>query len=352
MVTAGQSPEGIYYNENGEGLPFYQGKKEFTEKYIGDAKVWTTKITKTAEVGDVLMSVRAPVGPVNFATKQCCIGRGLASIRVTEQFDKDFLFLFFKHIENELTGNIGAVFNSINKSQIENISIPVPPLSDQKQIVEKLDTAFDLIDRAKANIEKNIQNAKELFQSKLNQVFSEKGEGWEEKRLEQVFRLRSGAGLTSKEMIPDGMYPVYGGNRIAGYFNEYNFENGVIIGRVGALCGNVRFINQKIWITDNAFKLTDFKFDLDFKYLTYLLNWKNLRSYARQAAQPVISNSSLKDVLLNFPSSLDEQKEIVSQFDQLSAQTELLQQKYQQKLTNLEELKKSILEKAFKGELI
>ncbi len=148
------------------------------------------------------------------------------------------------------------------------------------------------------------------------------------------------------------MYPVYGGNRIAGYFNEYNFENGVIIGRVGALCGNVRFINQKIWITDNAFKLTDFKFDLDFKYLTYLLNWKNLRSYARQAAQPVISNSSLKDVLLNFPSSLDEQKEIVSQFDQLSAQTELLQQKYQQKLTNLEELKKSILEKAFKGELI
>ena len=95
LVTAGQSPEGKYYNENAVGLPFYQGKKEFTERYIGEPKVWTSFVTKEAIEGDVLMSVRAPVGPVNFATQKCCIGRGLASIRVKEKFDKDFLFLFF-----------------------------------------------------------------------------------------------------------------------------------------------------------------------------------------------------------------------------------------------------------------
>ena len=70
--------------------------------------------------------------------------------------------------------------------------MPIPSLSEQQQIVEKLDTAFDLIDRAKANIEKNIQNAKELFQSKLNQVFSEKGEGWEEIALYKVCTMKRG----------------------------------------------------------------------------------------------------------------------------------------------------------------
>lgn len=351
-VTAGQSPEGKYYNEIGEGLPFYQGKKEFTEKYIGEPKVWTSFVTKEALEGDVLMSVRAPVGPVNFATQKCCIGRGLASIRVKEKFDKDFLFLFFKNIENKLTGNTGAVFNSINKSQIENIEIPIPPLEEQQTIVSKLDQAFAAIDQAKANIEKNIANAKELFQSKLNQIFSQKGEGWEEKTLEKTFKLKSGDGLTSKMMIPDGEYPVYGGNNVAGYFNKFNFEHGVIVGRVGALCGNARYINEKVWITDNAFKLTEFKYDFDFKFLSYLLNFKNLRSYARQAAQPVISNSSLKDVILNFPNSIETQQQIVSQLEQLQEQTNLLVSKYEQKLANLEELKKSILEKAFKGELV
>ncbi|OQX24014.1 MAG: restriction endonuclease subunit S, partial [Desulfobacteraceae bacterium IS3] len=75
-VIAGQSPEGRFYNESGDGLPFYQGKKEFGERYIGKPTTWTSKITKEAVKGDILMSVRAPVGPINFATEKICIGRG------------------------------------------------------------------------------------------------------------------------------------------------------------------------------------------------------------------------------------------------------------------------------------
>ena len=93
-VIAGQSPEGKYYNNEGNGLPFYQGKKEFEDKYIGEPTTWTTKITKKAEKGDVLMSVRAPVGPVNFSTQQICIGRGLAAIRASKLVDREFLFNF------------------------------------------------------------------------------------------------------------------------------------------------------------------------------------------------------------------------------------------------------------------
>ena len=133
---------------------------------------------------------------------------------------------------------------------------------------------------------------------------------------------------------------------------RYNLSgSNVIVGRVGALCGNVRHITENIWLTDNAFKVVDFKFEFNHPFLTYLLNFKNLRGFARQAAQPVISNSSLKDVVLEFPKSLKTQQSIIKKLDTLSAETKKLKAIYQQKIDNLEELKKSILQKAFNGEL-
>ena len=94
-VIAGQSPEGKYYNTDGQGLPFYQGKKEFGDRFIGAPQKWTTKVTKEAIDGDILMSVRAPVGPINFSTQKICIGRGLASIRPSTKLNKDFLFITY-----------------------------------------------------------------------------------------------------------------------------------------------------------------------------------------------------------------------------------------------------------------
>ena len=88
-------------------------------------------------------------------------------------------------------------------------------------------------------------------------------------------------------MTENGKFPVYGGNGITGMYDNFNLSgNNIIVGRVGALCGNVRYIKDKIWLTDNAFKITDWKYDFDHAFLAYLLNFKNLRGYARQAAQP------------------------------------------------------------------
>ena len=189
-VIAGQSPKSQFYNEDKVGLPFYQGKKEFQKKYIGEPTKWTSKITKEALEDDILMSVRAPVGPVNFSTQKCCIGRGLAAIRSSELIDKDYCFYYLQSKEDELIGNSGAVFNSINKTQIGNIPIPIPPLQEQKQIVAILDKAFAAIDQAQVNIERNIENAIELFQSKLNAIFNppkpEALEGWEKKTLGEI----------------------------------------------------------------------------------------------------------------------------------------------------------------------
>jgi type I restriction enzyme M protein len=151
-VISGQSPEGKYYNENGEGHPFYQGKTQFTDKLIGAPTKWTTSVTKLARAGDILMSVRAPVGPVNIATQEICIGRGLAAIRPSA-INRDFMFYVLKFLEDKISGNGGSVFDSINKKQIEDLEVPLPPMEIQEQIVTELDGYAAIIDGAKKIVE-------------------------------------------------------------------------------------------------------------------------------------------------------------------------------------------------------
>lgn len=173
-------------------------------------------------------------------------------------------------------------------------------------------------------------------------------EGWEMKKLGDCFRFKSGEMLTAKMMKSMGVFPVYGGNGIAGLHNEFNLSgSNVIIGRVGALCGNVRHINEKIWLTDNAFQIVDFKYKFDNAFLTYLLNFKNLRSFARQAAQPVISNSSLTEIVLEFPISVTEQQRIVSILDKAFAAIDQAKTNTQKNLDNAKDLFQSELNNIF-----
>ncbi len=125
VVIAGQSPNGKNYNDEGIGTPFYQGKTDFGEIYLNKPSKWTKQITKLAQKGDILMSVRAPVGALNISTDKVCIGRGLASIQVKQ--NKWFLYYYLKNIESLIVGNGGSIFDSINKEQIENIKILSPP---------------------------------------------------------------------------------------------------------------------------------------------------------------------------------------------------------------------------------
>ena len=178
FVIAGQSPEGKYYNNSGQGLPFYQGKKDFGERELQPPTVWTSQTTKEAQAGDILMSVRAPVGPINFAREAVCIGRGLAAIRCRDGLDPDFLFYQLLGMQADIAGREGAVFASINKAEIEALTIVVPPLPEQRGIVAILDEAFEGIATAKANAEKNLQNARELFAGHLQATFSQRDHRW------------------------------------------------------------------------------------------------------------------------------------------------------------------------------
>jgi restriction endonuclease S subunit len=108
--------------------------------FIGAPSKWTTDPQRFAKEGDILMSVRASVGPVNLATQHICIGRGLAAIRPAEgRLLTSFAFCFLKSQEEHITGNTGAAFSSINRTDIEKIKIPLPPLEVQKEIVTEID---------------------------------------------------------------------------------------------------------------------------------------------------------------------------------------------------------------------
>jgi len=265
------------------------------------------------------------------------------------ELDSKFLFYFCLTYDFGAL-NRGTTIPSLVKSELLEIEIPIPPLPEQRRIVGILDEAFAGIATARAHAEQNRQNARALFESHLHTTFTQRGKGWVEKPLGKCFRLKSGDGLTSKAMKA-GAYPVFGGNGIAGMHDEFNLAgDNVIIGRVGALCGNARHIIEKIWLTDNAFRIVDFCCEFDGAFLTYLLNYKNLRGLARQAAQPVISNSSLKDLVLNFP-GVTEQRRITKQLDALQAETRRLEALYTRKLAALDELKAALLHQAFSGML-
>ena len=171
-VIAGQSPQGKFYNTEGKGMPFYQGKKDFGEKFISVPTTWTTQTTKIVREGDILMSVRAPVGPVNFATGEICIGRGLAAIRSSEELNRDFLFYQLWHLQPDIAGREGAVFASINKAEIEALPLAFAPLAEQHRIVGLLDEAFAALAAVKANAERKLAALEALKKSLLHQAFT------------------------------------------------------------------------------------------------------------------------------------------------------------------------------------
>jgi len=375
-VIAGQSPEGKFYNTVGEGLPFYQGKKEYGEKYIRDPKTWTKKVTKEAFAGDILMSVRAPVGPVNFATQKICIGRGLASIRAGDLIDKEFLFYFLNNKEKELEGNSGAVFNSINKDQIKQIPIPLPPLSEQKKIVEVLDQAFAGIEQSRQNTKQNLKNAKEIFESYLQGVFENNGEDWEEKKLGDICKFVRGpfGGSLKKNIFKPSGYAVYE-QQHAIYdqfveiryfidevkFNEmkrFELNEGDLIMSCSGTMGRVAIVPKGI--KQGIINQALLKISTDKKILNTYLKWwmesesfqNSLKKYSGGAAiQNVASVSILKSIEVPLP-SIKQQQNIVHQLDALRAETQKLEAIYTQKLNALDELQKSLLQKAFAGELV
>ena len=138
-ITMGQSPNSDSYNEDGEGVPFYQGNADFGEKYP-IPRNWCTNPKKYADPEDILISVRAPIGALNYSKEKCCIGRGLAAIKPNiEKVLPEYVYLFLKSKKRELNRKgTGSTFKAISKKVLEEVLIPQLSIENQKDCVDKL----------------------------------------------------------------------------------------------------------------------------------------------------------------------------------------------------------------------
>ena len=286
----------------------------------------------------------------------------------------DRTYLFHWLISNETMTKInatwtGATLPRANMNSVLDFSFIIPSLSEQRRIVSILDEAFAAIARAKANAEQNLKNAKELFESYLQGVF-ENG-NWEKKELREITTIL-GDGLhgTPKYSVDGDYYFINGNNLNDGRIgfkentkrvnvNEFNKYKKILTDRtvlvsINGTLGNVAFYNGEKIILGKSACYFNLKDSVDKGFVKYVLSSPYFINYAhREATGATIKNVSLKSMRefrVPLP-TIQEQQTIVRQLDALRAETKRLEAIYQQKLLNLEQLKKSVLQKAFNGEL-
>ena len=303
------------------------------------------------------------------------LNQRICAIR-SNQFDVKFLFYQLNRHPFLLDFNNGENQTNLRKADILNCPLWVPPISEQKRIVTLLDTVFADIEQTRAKTEQNLINARELFDSYLQQVFSQKGEGWEQKKWGDMCKFIRGpfGGSLKKSMFKPEGYAVYEQKhaihdhieQLRYFVDEEKFEemkrfelkpgelimscSGVTLGRASVIPEGAPkgIINQAL------LKLTA-NDDLDIHFLKYWIRSKIFQDiifeHAGGAAIPNVPAAKiLKGIKLQIP-TVEKQKIIVSEIDSMVSKRDSLLRIYTEKLAALDELKKSILQKAFSGEL-
>ena len=241
-------------------------------------------------------------------------------LKINSDYMDVFVMYYLNH--KDLSEYItGAVVPKLTQAAMAKIPVPYINIADQQRIVAELDCLNEMIALKQEQLKEFDKLAQSIFYDMFGDpVTNEKG--WDCSLFGECIKLRSGDGLSAKDIIP-GEYPVYGGNGIVGYHKQFNLdEDAIIIGRVGALCGNVRNVKGRIFVTDNAFILSQLK-SFENVFLKNLLEILDLRKFAREAMQPVISNKTLKDVSIILP-PLALQQQFAEKIQAIEAQKELV----------------------------
>ena len=201
----GQSPESSSYNSDKQGVPFYQGNADFGALYPSP-RIWCNKPIKLAKENDILISVRAPVGALNFSKEECCIGRGLAAITLdSNDFLLEFIYWSLRTGVKELQSkSTGSTFKSINKKTLEEVRIPKISLKEQKDIIRNLTLLTNIL----AKYKHEIVFMDELVKARFVEMFGdpiENQKDWEVVKIRDIVTdVRYG---TSKPAVEGGRYP-------------------------------------------------------------------------------------------------------------------------------------------------
>lgn len=289
-----------------------------------------------------------------------------------------FLFYFCKSFDF-YSMNKGTTIPSLVKADLLEISIPIPPLDEQERIVKVLDDAFEKIDTIKNTAETNLQNAKDLFQTTLANELSITDEkikqGWKSASVKSIGLTQTGNTPSTSDKNNYGDYIPFikpgdvniDGNGALNFQNEKLSKIGLSKGRlvkkgstimvcIGATIGKVGFVEQDISCNQQINSVTPTK-NFEPKFIYYAMIEKNFQSEvlnngkAAQATLPIINKTKWENLSISYPKELPIQKQIVAKLDSLSEKVKQLESNYKQVLADCDELKKSILKKAFNGEI-
>jgi type I restriction enzyme S subunit len=275
---------------------------------------------------------------------------GFCVVRAAKnKLDPQYLFQWVKteHFVSEMVRQAtGASYPAVSDKIILNSTIPLPPLPEQRRIAAILDQA----DALRAKRREALAELDKLAQSIFVEMFGDpvtNPKGLEKKPLASLLKVKSGEFLPASAMAGNGSYPVFGGNGINGYHDEYLFEERqIVIGRVGVYCGCVHVTPAKSWVTDNALYVSEHDTKIDFDFLAYSLKLSNLNQHASQSAQPLISGARIYPVEIFVPTP-EQQAIFIARINA----SQLTERQFIDSQANLDDLFASLQHRAFRGEL-
>jgi type I restriction enzyme S subunit len=364
-----------------DGVPLVNPINIVGDRIVPDPTKLIDKATKqrltnyVLEEGDIVVGRRGDIGRcavIGSDESGWICGTGSFFIRPLPSIDSQFLaHLIRSDVYREMLeqASTGATMKNLSNTALRDLFIAVPPLPDQQRIVGILDEAFDGIATAKANAEKNLQNARAIFESHLQSVFTRLGEGWVEKKLNEVCAITSTLVDPRKDEILDLIH-VGAGNieSQTGVFVELKTarEEGLISGKFlfdesMVLYSKIRPYLMKVARPDfsglcsaDIYPLAPFPKQITRDYLFHLLVSKPFTEYAIQgsarAGMPKVNREHLFEFRVRLP-NLEKQTELAGTLDAVSEETQRLESVYQRKLAELDALKKSLLHEAFTGNL-
>jgi type I restriction enzyme, S subunit len=327
--------------------------------------------------GTILISFKLTLGRVSFAGCDLYTNEAIVSLlNLSSKINKEYLFYYFSFFDwdKATEGDIKVKGKTLNKKKLNDLKIVIPPLSEQQRIVSVLDKCFTAINKTKANTEQNLKNAKELFESYLQGVFEKKVYGSKSNILESLCELivdcEHKTAPTQETGYPSIRTPNVGkGDLILDNVNRVSYETyikwtrravpkaGDLILAREAPAGNIAIIpdNLEVCLGQRTVLLRPKKDKLLSRYLAYLILskdvQKNLLSHSIGATVQHVNMKDIRAFKVYNLSDLSEQQSIVRQLDSLKTQTQKLETVYNKKISDLEELKKSILQEAFLGKL-
>lgn len=319
----------------------------------------------------VILSTRAPIGHLAINTKPMATNQGCRGLVPRENLNSKFLYYFLlSNVEYLNQLGSGATFKELSKGALEKVEVPLPLIPEQKRIVAILDKAFAAIDEAKAKTEQNLKNARELFDSYLQEVFNQRGEGWDERLISELGLVQTGSTpkTSDKENFGDAIPFIKPGhfledgtvNTSAEGLSEKGKlssriipKNSVLMVCIGATIGKCGITDVDVTSNQQINSLTPQEY-VNHKFIYYQMLTPGFQSkvleLSGQATLPIINKKKWSSLKIFFP-TIQEQLNIVDSLNQLKNDISCLTVIYERKLKLISELKKSLLQKAFSGEL-